>query len=102
MHRRLPSGGIIARVEAGPGNRRLRRRLSRSLSRSRWGGYRGFLASALRHGYRIVSLEDWLTAEPEPLGTRTIALRHDVDQHPATALRMARIEAEFDLRATWY
>jgi hypothetical protein len=89
-------------VEAGLANRRLRRRLSRSVAPSRWGEYRAFLAGAAAHGYRIVSLEDWLSAGEEPLATPTLALRHDVDQHPATALRMAAIEHELGVRSTWY
>jgi hypothetical protein len=50
----------------------------------------------------VLSLEAWL-ADPllcadQPL----LLLRHDVDQHPASALRMAAIEAELGVLSTWY
>jgi hypothetical protein len=103
MHTRRTSwDGIIGSVDVGAPNRRLRRRLSRSLSRARWREYRTFLESVARHGYRLVELEEWLAQPPEPLGTRTVVLRHDVDQHPASALRMAAIERELGVSATWY
>ena len=35
-------------------------------------------------------------------GERTLILRHDVDQHPASALVAARIERRLDLQSTWY
>src|SRR4029077_6277419 len=31
-----------------------------------------------------------------------LLLRHDVDQHPASALRMAAIERELGVLSTWY
>ncbi len=34
--------------------------------------------------------------------SRTIVLRHDVDKKPTKALRMARIEAEFGIKSTYY
>jgi hypothetical protein len=72
------------------------------LSRARWREYERFLRSALAHGYAVKPLEDWLADDPEPLGARTVALRHDVDQHPATALRMHAIERRVGVRGTWY
>ena len=59
--------------------------LSRTLSRPRWPEYRQLLSLALAHGYTLVSLESWLAA-PE-LATRpaVMVVRHDVDQHPASA-----------------
>ncbi len=84
------------------GTVRSRRRLSRTLSRSRWGEYRTLLRIALEQGYSVLSLEAWL-AEPElAAGEPQLVLRHDVDQHPASALRMARIEGELGLLSTWY
>ncbi len=56
---------------------------------------------ALDHGYAVVSLEAWL-ANPVTAGAPVLILRHDVDQYPASALRMAAIEARLGLRSTWY
>jgi hypothetical protein len=60
------------------------------------------LTLARDHGYALVSLESWL-ADPD-IGRRAkvIVLRHDVDQYPASALRMAAIEAELGVHSTWY
>ena len=76
--------------------------MSRSLSRARWGEYGQFLRAALERNYTVVPLEDWLDAPPEALGATTLVMRHDVDQHPATALRMASIEKELGIASTWY
>jgi hypothetical protein len=57
---------------------------------------------ALEHGYAVLSLETWL-ADPTLSAERPrLLLRHDVDQHPASALRMAAIEAELGVLSTWY
>lgn len=57
---------------------------------------------ALEHGYAVLSLEAWL-ADPTLSAERPrLLLRHDVDQHPASALRMAAIEAELGVLSTWY
>jgi hypothetical protein len=78
------------------------RRLARTLAGSRWAEYRKLLTTALGLGYELVSLESWL-AEPGRTGSADlIALRHDVDQYPASALRMAAIEQELGVRSTWY
>lgn len=55
----------------------------------------------MRFGYQVLSLERWVAGEWNE-ARPTIALRHDVDQHPASALRMARIEEELGIRSTWY
>jgi hypothetical protein len=81
---------------------RSRGRLSRTLSRSRWGEYSRLLRIATEQGYAVLSLETWL-ADPELAAQEPrLLLRHDVDQHPASALRMARIEAELGVLSTWY
>ena len=79
---------------------RLRPRLSRTMSRSRWDEYGALLDAAERHDYAIVSLEDWIVGgeRDDPL----LILRHDVDQHPRSALRMASLEERRGLRSTWY
>jgi hypothetical protein len=81
---------------------RTRRRLSRTLSRSRWGEYRNLLHVALRQGYAVLSLEAWLEDPTLAADQPRLLLRHDVDQHPASALRMAAIEAEVGVLSTWY
>lgn len=49
-----------------------------------------------------MSLESWL-AESESSDDRPLLLlRHDVDQHPRSALRMAAIEADLEVKSTWY
>lgn len=79
---------------------RVRRRLSRTMSPGRWSEYRGLLLAALEHGYAIMSLERWVLEGDG--GHRAFLLRHDVDQHPRSALEMAAIEEELGLRSTWY
>lgn len=60
------------------------------------------MATAIDQGYALVSLESWL-ADPECVGEADVMLlRHDVDQCPAAALRMAAIEAELGIHSTWY
>jgi hypothetical protein len=80
---------------------RVRPRLSRTFSRGRWPEYRRFLELARRHGYRIVSLESWVE-ERRVNGPPTLILRHDVDQHPRSALTMAAIEDDLGVRSSWY
>ena len=76
--------------------------MSRTLSRARWAEYRELLRIALGQGYAVLSLEAWLE-DPTLTADRPLLLvRHDVDQHPASALRMAAIERELGVRSTWY
>jgi hypothetical protein len=81
---------------------RTRRRLGRTVSRARWGEYRRLLEIALGQGYAVVSLEDWLADPDAHAGRDALILRHDVDQCPASALKMAAIEADLEIRSTWY
>ncbi len=76
--------------------------MSRTLSRSRWGEYSTLLRIAAEQGYALLSLEAWLDDPELAAHEPRLVLRHDVDQHPASALRMARIEAELGVRSTWY
>jgi len=80
---------------------RIRPRLSRSLSRARWDEYRTFLLAARRRDYRIVSLESWVR-HPESDSAPTLILRHDVDQHPRSALAMDKVERDLGVRSSWY
>jgi hypothetical protein len=82
---------------------RLRPRLSRTFSRSRWSEYERFLDSAGGHGYRLVPLEQWVRgANGSENGERVMIMRHDVDQHPRSALTMAAIESDLGIRSSWY
>jgi hypothetical protein len=89
----------LERVDSGPA--RVRPRFSRTFSRARWAEYERFLRAA-QENYRIVSLEDWVAAGSPMEGEPTLILRHDVDQHPRSALRMAAIETKLGLRSSWY
>jgi hypothetical protein len=60
------------------------------------------LTVALEHGYALVSLECWLADPAIAASANVIVLRHDVDQYPASALRMAAIEADLGIHSTWY
>jgi hypothetical protein len=80
---------------------RLRPRFSRTFSRSRWAEYRGFLLSARDHKYTILPLEEWVL-DPGAAPAPTLILRHDVDQHPRSALTMAAVEEELGVRSSWY
>jgi hypothetical protein len=80
---------------------RVRPRFSRTFSRGRWAEYRQFLLSARSHGYHAVPLEAWVT-DGAPDQRPTLILRHDVDQHPRSALAMAAIEEELGIRSSWY
>ena len=60
------------------------------------------LRVVLGQEYDVLGVETWL-AEPERAHERPVLLlRHDVDQHPGSALRMAAIETDLGLRSTWY
>ncbi len=87
-------------MTSAPASRR-RPRLSRTVSRSRWVEYRKLLSTAIDEGYELMGLEDWID-EGFPRRRRIMLLRHDVDQHPTSALRMLEIERELGVRGTWY
>jgi hypothetical protein len=80
---------------------RIRPRLSRTFSRGRWREYRRFLELARGHRYQIVSLETWIE-NGQGDAAPTLILRHDVDQHPRSALTMAAVEEELGIRSSWY
>jgi hypothetical protein len=79
-----------------------RARLSRTLTTPRWREYRRLLSLALAHDYALVTLESWLSNPELARLPAVMIVRHDVDQYPASALRMAAIEAELGIRSTWY
>lgn len=78
-----------------------RHRFARTLAWPRWTEYRRLLAHALQRGYRVISLERFVQ-QPHDGGLPCLILRHDVDQHPRSALRMAAIERAAGVTSTWY
>jgi hypothetical protein len=78
-----------------------RARFARTMASSRWPEYGQLLAIALRHGYRVISLERFVSDPPND-SRPLLVLRHDVDQHPRSALRMAAIERAAGVSSTWY
>lgn len=81
---------------------RIKPRLARTLSGGRWDEYRRFLQMAREHGYRVVALEEWVRESQRDRAGPTLILRHDVDQHPRSALAMAAIEEDLGVRSSWY
>jgi hypothetical protein len=57
---------------------------------------------ACERGYRVVALEEWVRESQRNGADPTLILRHDVDQHPRSALAMAAIEADLGVRSSWY
>jgi hypothetical protein len=68
---------------------------------ARWEEYRAFLVTAVAEGYEVVAVERWI-ASGRPRDRKLVVLRHDVDQHPRSALKMARIEQDLGVSSTWY
>jgi len=77
------------------------RRLARTLSGARWEEYRELLEAALAGGYAVVSLERWVRGKPAD-DEHALILRHDVDQHPRSAVEMAAVEEDVGVSSTWY
>lgn len=62
--------------------------------------YKRFLDTALANDWTFLTVEEYLqtTTPPEPF----VVLRHDIDRRVANAVEMATIEANRDIRATYY
>ncbi len=93
-------------IQAGESNPPVRvptrRRLSRTFSRARWPEYGRLLKAALSAGYVVTTLERFLDEEVVAPERPVLVLRHDVDQHPSSALTMSSIEVGLGVRSTWY
>jgi hypothetical protein len=76
-------------------------RWSSLLRRGDWRAYRDLLRCAHDHGYLVLGIDDWFHTPPSP-DRRCLIIRHDVDQQPGCALRMAAIESDLGVRSTWY
>jgi SAM-dependent methyltransferase len=76
------------------------RPLARTLSPARWSEYDQLLSTARELGWATMDLEQWLTAGG--VRGRVLIIRHDVDQNPAAAIRMARLDDHHGVRGVWY
>jgi len=61
--------------------------------------YRQLLFAVKHAGYAFFTFEDWCDGKAQG---RYVILRHDVDLKAENSLAIARIEAEMDIRATYY
>lgn len=62
--------------------------------------YRELCHSAISAGYKVLTCRDYLQITPKP--EKVVILRHDIDDQPARALRMAKIESETGVQSTYY
>ncbi len=63
--------------------------------------YRHLYRCLLDRGYAPVTLSGYLL-QPDPERSRCVILRHDVDLFPSTALRMATLERDLGIQASYY
>jgi 2-polyprenyl-3-methyl-5-hydroxy-6-metoxy-1,4-benzoquinol methylase len=84
----------------GTGEMIRRRPLARTVSPARWSEYDRLLRCAREHEWTIMDLESWL--EGGGIQGQVLIVRHDVDQNPAAALRMARLDARYEVSGVWY
>lgn len=61
--------------------------------------YRELVQTFVESGYRIVTVRQYLESAPSG---KVLALRHDVDEQPQNALKMAEAEKELGVQATYY
>ena len=61
--------------------------------------YRRLVQAFVESGYRIMPVRAYL--ETSPVG-KILVLRHDVDEQPQNALKMATVENELGVHATYY
>jgi hypothetical protein len=64
--------------------------------------YERLLDAAADAGYAFLTVRDYLATDADARPERFVVLRHDVDRKPANAAKMARIEAERSVPATYY
>lgn len=61
--------------------------------------YRNLLHSFLKNGYQLITYQNYCLQAPQG---KFIILRHDVDEIARNALRMAKVEKELGVNATYY
>lgn len=59
------------------------------------------LCSSMEKKYNFITMEEYVTAG-DKLPERFVLMRHDIDRYAKDALKAARIEQEFGIRATYY
>ncbi|WP_201289493.1 hypothetical protein [Halobaculum saliterrae] len=64
--------------------------------------YLDLLDAADEGGYDFLTVADYLATAPEDRPERFLVLRHDVDRKVGNAARMARLEADRGVEATYY
>ena len=62
--------------------------------------YRKLLDSFIDSGYKIDCFSNYLLGNSE--GDKIVILRHDVDRRPNNALKMAKLENDFDINTSYY
>ena len=62
--------------------------------------YESLIKALLLQNYQFLTLEEY--SNHNDLNIRIIVMRHDVDSWPSNALKMARIEHEMRVKATYY
>lgn len=62
--------------------------------------YETLVSTALDAGYEFLTVRDYLRSTDRP--ERFVILRHDVDRKPENAEKMAELEAEYGVPATYY
>ena len=58
------------------------------------------LESFIKSGYNIKTVEDYVTSDSKD--KKILILRHDVDRYPLNTLKMAELEKERGIKATYY
>lgn len=59
------------------------------------------LCSAMKGKYNFITMNEYVNADNK-LPKRFVLMRHDIDRYAKDALKAARIEQEFGIRATYY
>ena len=65
--------------------------------------YKNLIESLLEKNYQFLTVEEHFARQVAPSQSRPIVImRHDVDRKPQNSLRMAKLEAELGIKATYY
>ncbi|MFT3800666.1 MAG: hypothetical protein QM766_05540 [Burkholderiaceae bacterium] len=67
--------------------------------------YRRLLTTALDHGYRVISVEEWarlLDQPPGPSIGKLMVMRHDVDTDAALTIKWSEIERDAGVGASYF
>ncbi len=62
--------------------------------------YETLIKTILSQNYQFLTMEEY--SNHNALNIRIVIMRHDVDRKPLNALRMAKLEAELGVKATYY